>query len=161
MRYTPDPAHRHRPFTDKLTDQFDRLFANAARAEVEAAWGVHQQAITAHCDRPGTTSGPTEAISGRLQRPHGSTLEFTNPTRDIARSLAEDARSLVGGLNVDPLVRVRRDRRSDGGLVISRCAVRLEGSTRQTVWGAATGSQQIHVRAAGSGAAADLAARGA
>ena len=45
--------------------------------------------ILAYFDRPGTSTGPTEAINGRLEHLRGSALGFRNLTNDIARCLLE------------------------------------------------------------------------
>jgi transposase len=45
--------------------------------------------VLAYFDRPGTSSGPTEAINGRLEHLRGSALGFRNLTNYIARSLLE------------------------------------------------------------------------
>jgi hypothetical protein len=45
--------------------------------------------VLAYFDRPGTSNGPTEAISGRLEHRGGSALGFRNLTNYIARSLLE------------------------------------------------------------------------
>ncbi len=45
--------------------------------------------ILAFFDRPATSNGPTEAISGRLEHPRSSALGFRNLTNYIARSLLE------------------------------------------------------------------------
>jgi len=45
--------------------------------------------VLAHFDRPGTSSGLTEAINGRLEHLRGSALGFRNLTNYIARSLLE------------------------------------------------------------------------
>lgn len=45
--------------------------------------------VLAYFDRPGTSSGPTEAINGRLEHLHGSALRFSNLTNYIARALLE------------------------------------------------------------------------
>ena len=45
--------------------------------------------MLAYFDRPGTSNGPTEATSGRLERLRGSALGFLNLTSYIARSLLE------------------------------------------------------------------------
>ena len=43
--------------------------------------------VLAYFDRPGTATGPTEAISGRLEHLRGYALGFRNITNYIARSL--------------------------------------------------------------------------
>jgi transposase len=43
--------------------------------------------VPAYFERPGTSNGPTEAISGRLEHLRGSALGFRNLTNYIARSL--------------------------------------------------------------------------
>ena len=45
--------------------------------------------VLAYFDRPGTSNGPTEAISGRIEHLRGSALGFRNLTHYIARSLLE------------------------------------------------------------------------
>ncbi len=45
--------------------------------------------ILAFFDRPGTSTGPTEAINGRLEHLRGAALGFRNLTHDIVRSLLE------------------------------------------------------------------------
>ncbi len=45
--------------------------------------------VLAYFDRPSTSNGPTEAISGRLEHLRGSALGFRNLTNYIARSLLE------------------------------------------------------------------------
>ena len=45
--------------------------------------------VLAYFDRPTTSNGPTEAISGRLEHLRGSALGFRNLTNYIARSLLE------------------------------------------------------------------------
>jgi transposase len=45
--------------------------------------------VLADFDRPGTSTGPTEAIIGRLEHLRGSALGFRNLTNYIARSLLE------------------------------------------------------------------------
>ncbi len=45
--------------------------------------------VLAYFDRPGTSSGPTEAINGRLEHLRGSALGFRNLKNYIARSLLE------------------------------------------------------------------------
>jgi transposase len=45
--------------------------------------------VLAYLDRPGTSNGPTEAISGRLEHLRGSALGFRNLTNYIARCLLE------------------------------------------------------------------------
>ena len=48
--------------------------------------------VPAYFERPGTSNGPTEAINGRLEDLHGSTLGFRHLTHYIARSLLETGR---------------------------------------------------------------------
>lgn len=43
----------------------------------------------AYFDRPGTSSSPTEALTGRLEHLRGSALGFRNLTNYVARSLLE------------------------------------------------------------------------
>ncbi len=45
--------------------------------------------VLAYFDRPGTSTGPTEALNGRLEHLRGSALGFRNLTHYIARSLLE------------------------------------------------------------------------
>ncbi len=45
--------------------------------------------VLAYFDRPGTSNGPTEAITGRLEHLRGTALGFRNLTNYIARSLLE------------------------------------------------------------------------
>jgi transposase len=45
--------------------------------------------VLAYFERPGTSTGPTEAINGRLEHLRGSALGFRNLTNYIARSLLE------------------------------------------------------------------------
>ena len=45
--------------------------------------------VLAYFERPHTSNGPTEAISGRLEHLRGSALGFRNLTNYIARSLVE------------------------------------------------------------------------
>ncbi len=45
--------------------------------------------VLAYFDRPGTGSGPTAALNGRLEHVRGSALGFRNLTDYIARSLLE------------------------------------------------------------------------
>jgi transposase len=45
--------------------------------------------VLAFFDRPGTSTGPTEDINGRLEHLRGSALGFRNLTNYIARSLLE------------------------------------------------------------------------
>lgn len=45
--------------------------------------------VLAYFDRPGTSNGPTEAISGRLERLRSSALGFRNLTNYVASSLLE------------------------------------------------------------------------
>ena len=49
--------------------------------------------VLSYFDRPGTSTGPTEAISGRLEHLRGSALGFRNITSYIARSLLETGES--------------------------------------------------------------------
>jgi transposase len=58
--------------------------------------------VLAYFDRPGTSSGPTEAINGRLEHLRGSALGFRNLTNYIARSLLE-----TGGFRPDLHPRMR------------------------------------------------------
>nr|BFF06059.1 hypothetical protein GCM10023233_10280 [Brevibacterium otitidis] len=48
--------------------------------------------VLAYFERPGTSNGPTEAITGRLEHLRGSALGFRNITNYIARSLLETGR---------------------------------------------------------------------
>lgn len=45
--------------------------------------------VLSYFDRPGTSNGPTEAISGRLEHLRGAALGFRNLSHYIARSLLE------------------------------------------------------------------------
>lgn len=45
--------------------------------------------VLAHCDLPGTSTDPTEAVNGRLEHLRSSTLGFRNHTNNIARPLLE------------------------------------------------------------------------
>ncbi len=46
-------------------------------------------AVPAYFEHPGTSTGPTEAINGRLAHLRGSALGFRNRTNYIARSLLD------------------------------------------------------------------------
>ena len=43
--------------------------------------------VLAYFDRPGTSTGPSDAINGRLEHLRGSALGFRDLTDDVARSL--------------------------------------------------------------------------
>lgn len=45
--------------------------------------------VLAYFDQSGTSNGPMEALSGRLEHLSGSALGFRNLTHHIARSLLE------------------------------------------------------------------------
>lgn len=65
--------------------------------------------VRAYFDRPGTSSGPTEAINGRLEHLRGSALGFRNLTNYIAGSLLEAGgfQTATTPSTVKPLRRVR------------------------------------------------------
>ena len=58
--------------------------------------------VPAYFDRPGTSSGPTEAINGRLEHLRGSALGFRNLTNYTARSLLEAWRACRGRSAASP-----------------------------------------------------------
>ena len=49
--------------------------------------------VLAYFDRPGTSNGPAEAITGRLEHLRGSALGFRNLTNYIARACSTPAAS--------------------------------------------------------------------
>ncbi|KZX21794.1 transposase [Rathayibacter tanaceti] len=50
---------------------------------------IHAAHVLAYFDRTATSSGPTEAINGRLEHLRGSALRFRNLTNYLARSPPE------------------------------------------------------------------------
>jgi hypothetical protein len=66
--------------------------------------------VLAYFDRPGTSTGPTEALNRRLEHMRGGALAFRDLINYIARSLLE-----TGGFGpqLHPQSRQRRDRKGD------------------------------------------------
>src|SRR4051794_31802981 len=61
--------------------------------------------VMAYFDQPRTSSGPTEAINGRIEHLRGSALGFRNLTNYVARALVETAAS---GPNYPSMVKSRK-----------------------------------------------------
>src|SRR4051812_49152187 len=79
-------------------------------------------------DRPGTNSGPTEAINSRLEHTGGSAPWFRNLTNHDVRSLLE-----VGGVRPVPHRQLRRARiPADGGRIRSAATTRNPHRTHRT-----------------------------
>lgn len=74
------------PGPNLRTNTHDRAQrARHPRADVAEA----AEDVLAHCDLPGTSTDPTEAVNGRLEHLRSSTLGFRNHTNNIARPLLE------------------------------------------------------------------------
>lgn len=86
----PDPA-AGRQTMHKIIDALTRGVP-AAAAELRTLGSTLKRRaadVLAYFDHPRTSSGPTEAINGRLEHLRGSALGFRNLTNYIARSLLE------------------------------------------------------------------------
>lgn len=90
-------AYRHpdraagRTAMRELIDSLDTKIPATLREVRRLGRTLNQRAadVLASFDRPGTSTGPTEAINGRLEHLRGSAPGFRNLTNYIARSLLE------------------------------------------------------------------------
>jgi transposase len=86
----PDHA-RGRELMNKLIKSVTHGVPSALTEVITLGRTLNKRAadVLAYFNRPGTSNGPTEAISGRLEHLRGSALGFRNLTNYIARSLLE------------------------------------------------------------------------
>ncbi len=70
----------------KLIDSVSHAVPNALSEVIALGRTLNKRSadVLAHFDWPGTSNGPTEAISGRLEHLYGSALGFRNLTNYIA-----------------------------------------------------------------------------
>src|SRR5258708_31853726 len=97
--YREPDRKRGRELMQQLIDSISHSVPIALREVITLGRTLKRRAVDvlAYFDRPGTSNGPTEAISGRLEHLRGSALGFRHLTNYIARSLLE-----TGGVRPPP-----------------------------------------------------------